>query len=348
MHDIVKDYYGKVLTSSEDLQTNACCTDDNLSPTLKAILANIHADVMARYYGCGLVTPELLHNCHVLDLGCGAGRDCYAIAQMVGEHGSVIGVDMTEQQLAVATQYIEYHRDKFGYQQTNTQFLTGYIEQLDQLNIADNSIDVVVSNCVINLSPDKNAVLREIFRILKPGGELYFSDVYADRRVPSHLRDDPLLYGECLSGALYWNDFEQLAKTIGFIEPRLVTSRAIAINNEDVAQRLGQIKFVSATYRLFKASKLETVPQDYGLSVTYQGSIPEHQLKFDLDQDSRFISGQVTKVSGNTWHTLQQSRFKSHFVFNGNFSTHHGIFSSKNTHSSLDFSTATITKGCCQ
>ena len=135
MHNIVKDYYGNVLTGSDDLQTNACCTDDNLSTLLKSILTNIHDDVMTRYYGCGLVTPELLEGCHVLDLGCGAGRDCYAIAQMVGENGFVTGVDMTDEQLAVANQHSEYHREKFGYAKANTQFLKGYIDEALTLGI---------------------------------------------------------------------------------------------------------------------------------------------------------------------------------------------------------------------
>ena len=86
-------------------------------------------------------------------------------------------------------------------------FLKGYLEHLDELDLADASFDVIVSNCVINLSPDKRAVLAQAHRLLKPGGELYFSDVYADRRVPVELSNDPVLYGECLAGALYWNDF---------------------------------------------------------------------------------------------------------------------------------------------
>lgn len=329
MHDIVKDYYGNVLSGSEDLQTNACCTDDNLSNSLKTILSNIHDEVMTRYYGCGLVTPELLEGCHVLDLGCGAGRDCYAIAQMVGESGLVTGVDMTDEQLFVANKHIEYHREKFGYAKANTQFLKGYIEKLDKLNIADNSVDLVVSNCVINLSPDKHAVLKEVFRILKPGGEIYFSDVYADKRVPAHLKDDPLLYGECLSGALYWNDFENLAKSVGFTEPRLVSSRVITIDNDELADRLEDLNFTSATYRLFKVQNLEQDAQDYGQKITYKGSIPEYENEFSLDQNTIFTAQQSTKVSGNTWRTLQQSRFSQHFAFEGDFEKHLGIFDNR-------------------
>jgi ubiquinone/menaquinone biosynthesis C-methylase UbiE len=348
MHDIVKDYYGNVLNGSDDLQTNACCTDDNLSSSLKAILSNIHDEVLTRYYGCGLVTPELLEGCNVLDLGCGAGRDCYAIAQMVGESGCVTGVDMTDEQLAVANKHIEYHREKFGYAKANTTFLKGYIEKLNELDIADNSVDLVVSNCVINLSPDKHAVLKEIFRILKPGGEIYFSDVYADKRVPAHLKDDPLLYGECLSGALYWNDFENLAKSVGFIEPRLVSSRVITIDNDELASRLTDLNFTSATYRLFKAAELEQDAQNYDQQVTYKGSIPEHEAEFTLDQNTSFVAQQPTKVSGNTWRTLQQSRFNPHFIFEGNFEKHLGLFEISDA--AFDFSStkaSSNSSSCC-
>lgn len=348
MHNVVKDYYGNVLSGSEDLQTNACCTDDDLTPSIKKILSNIHDEVMMRYYGCGLVTPELLSGCDVLDLGCGAGRDCYAIAQMVGETGSVTGVDMTDEQLEVANRHVEYHREKFGYKEANTRFLKGYIEKLDELNIADNSIDVVISNCVINLSPDKEAVLREVFRILKPGGEIYFSDVYADKRVPAHLVEDPLLYGECLSGALYWNDFENLAKKSGFTQPRLVGSRAITIDNDELSQKLEDIKFTSATYRLFKANELEQDAQDYGQSVTYLGTIDDNESAFELDESATFEAQVSTKVSGNTFRTLQQSRLSSHFKFEGDFSKHHGLFDS--TDNTFDFISESSNKeasSCC-
>lgn len=347
MHNIVQDYYGNVLTGSEDLQTNACCTDDDLTPEVKAILSNIHDEVMTRYYGCGLVTPEELLGCSVLDLGCGAGRDCYAIAQMVGEQGSITGVDMTDEQLAVANKHIDYHREKFGYQQANTRFLKGYIEKLDELNISDNSMDLVISNCVINLSPDKYAVLKEVFRILKAGGEIYFSDVYADKRVPQHLKEDSLLYGECLSGALYWNDFENLAKEVGFVEPRLVSSRAITIDNDELAEKLGDIKFTSATYRLFKVQDLESSPQNYGQAVTYLGSIKDHSCKWALDENTIFVKGKVTEVSGNTWHTLKQSRFAEHFEFKGDFEKHQGLFDVNKHQFDFQGDTAEQNTSCC-
>src|SRR5690606_37504202 len=145
---------------------------------LKPLLGNIHPEVLSRYYGCGLVCPDQLAGCRVLDLGSGSGRDVYALAQLVGAEGEVVGVDMTEEQLAVAREHQTYHAETFGYD--NVRFVQGYIEKLDQTGLEPGSFDVIVSNCVINLSPDKDAVLKGVYNLLKPGGEFYFSDVYAD------------------------------------------------------------------------------------------------------------------------------------------------------------------------
>lgn len=101
---------------------------------------------------------------------------------------------------------------QIGFAKPNVEFKKGYIERLEELNLPENSFDIIVSNCVINLVADKKAVLAGAYRLLKPGGEIYFSDVYADRRVPVTLQQDPVLWGECLTGALYWNNFLQLAR----------------------------------------------------------------------------------------------------------------------------------------
>eukprot|EP00122_Pirum_gemmata_P002710 Pgem_evm1s2443 len=207
----------------------------------------------------------------VLDLGSGAGRDVYILSGMVGKDGFVVGVDMTDEQLEVANRHKDYHAKQFGYDQPNVEFKKGYIEKLNELNFPDNYFDIIVSNCVINLSPDKNAVLSEAFRVLKPGGELYFSDVYSDRRVPQELVDDEVLFGECLSGALYWNDFLTLSRKNGFNDPRLVSDSIITIGNKKLEALIGHIKFWSATYRLFKIPELENMCEDYGEAVVYKG-----------------------------------------------------------------------------
>lgn len=324
MHEEVQSYYGQQLQSSADLKTSACCDVSQMPQWLKPLLANIHPEVLSRYYGCGLVCPELLEGCRILDLGSGSGRDVYALAQLVGPRGEVVGVDMTDEQLAVANQHRDYHVELYGYD--NVHFMKGYIERLHELELEPESFDVIVSNCVINLSPDKDAVLAGVKSLLKPGGEFYFSDVYAARRVPESLRKDPVLYGECLGGALYWNDFLQLAKRQGFPDPRLVEDRPLEITDPALAPRLGKLRFFSATYRLFKLDELESDCEDYGQAVIYKGTVPNCAHAFVLDKHHFIETGRVFPVCGNTWRMLQDTRFATHFEFIGNFDTHYGIF----------------------
>ncbi len=324
MHDIVQDYYGRQLQNSADLKTSACCDISQVPQWLKPLLARIHPEVLSRYYGCGLVCPPLLEGCRVLDLGCGTGRDVYALAQLVGPTGLVVGVDMTDEQLAVAQQHQAWHAEAFGYD--NVRFLKGYIEKLDELDLQPGSFDVIVSNCVVNLSPDKDAVLRGVQRLLKPGGEFYFSDVYADRRVPDAVRNDPVLYGECLGGALYWNDFMRIAIRQGFADPRLTEDRPLEITDAALQPRVGNLQFFSATYRLFKLDELESACEDYGQAVIYKGTIPEHASSFELDKHHYIETGRVFPVCGNTWHMLKGTRFAPHFEFIGDFSRHYGLF----------------------
>jgi len=262
----------------------------------------------------------------ILDLGSGSGRDVYLLSALVGEHGEVVGVDMTDEQLAVANRHLDYHRDAFGYANSNVRFLKGYIEELDQLDLQDGYFDIVISNCVINLSTDKAKVISDVKRLLKPGGEFFFSDVYADRRIPASLAKDPVLYGECLSGALYWNDFINLGKRCGFTDPRLVESRPLTIENPAIEKTLGNIRFYSATYRLFNIDSLEPACEDYGQAVVYKGTLTNSPHRFALDDHHWIETGKVFPVCGNTWLMLEKSRFAAHFDFIGNFDTHYGIF----------------------
>jgi arsenite methyltransferase len=347
--EVVKDYYGKVLKSSKDLKTSACCDGGGVPVHLEGLLANVHEEVRAKYYGCGIAIPAALSGCRVLDLGSGSGRDAYLIAQLVGPSGDVTGVDMTDEQLATARSHIDWHTQKFAYQRANVRFLKGYLEKLDELGLEPASFDVVVSNCVINLCVDKLAVLRGAYDLLKPGGELYFADVYCDRRLSDEVRADPLLYGECLGGALYWNDFVPMAKQAGFLDPRLVTSRPITVENEAMRAKLGQAKFFSATYRLFKLDGLEPACEDYGQAVMYKGTIPEQSQAFALDGHHLIERGKVFPVCGNTWRMLADTRFRRHFDFIGDFSTHYGIFPGCGT--SIPFASSEPPKpssgGCC-
>lgn len=326
MLESIKEYYGKVLSSSDDLQTNACCTDEAMPEYLKPILSKVHDEVMMRYYGCGLVVPEQMAGLKVLDLGCGAGRDVYALSAMVGETGKVVGLDMTPEQLAVAKEYQQYHAEIFGHNKSNVEFILGNIDELDKLNYEDGYFDLIVSNCVINLVEDKQGVLKQAYRLLKDGGEMYFSDVYCERRVPDYLVKDEVLYGECLSGALYWRDFLEFSKTAGFTDPRLVKSRDLLIENPKLEEKIGHMNFYSATYRLFKIDGLETACEDYGQAVKYKGTIEHQPHEFNLDGHHKMETGKMFLVCGNTYRMLNQTRFNSHFEFYGNWDNHYGIF----------------------
>lgn len=334
--EVVKEYYGKVLKGSGDLQTSACCDAAEMPRYLTELIANVHDEVVSRYYGCGLCIPTSLKNCNVLDLGSGTGRDVYILSQLVGEGGSVTGVDMTAEQLATADAHRDWHAKKFGYAKSNVRFLEGYLENLDALDLSPGSFDVIVSNCVINLCMDKPAVLRGAYNLLKQGGELYFADVYCDRRLPDELRADPLLYGECLGGALYWNDFLPMAKQAGFLDPRLVSSRPIEIDNPEMRAKLGNARFFSATYRLFKLDDLEPACEDYGQAVIYRGGVFEQPETFILDDHHLIEKDRIFPVCGNVWRMLADTRFAPYFDFVGDFSKHFGIFPGCGTPSPFD------------
>lgn len=349
LHDTVRQYYGEALQGSADLRTDACCTPSAVPVHLKALLADIHPEVSGRYYGCGLVAPDLLEGLRVLDLGCGSGRDLYLLSRLVGEAGEVIGVDMTPEQLAVAERHQDYHRARYGYRRSNVRLIEGRIEHLETLGLKRESFDLIVSNCVINLSPDKPTVLAQAQALLKPGGELYFSDVYADRRVPPELAADPVLYGECLAGALYWNDFLHLARNAGFTDPRLVEDRPIGIADPLIAERVAPTRFYSATYRLFKLPGLEPDCEDYGQAVAYRGTLPRHPGAWSLDKHHHFPTDKVAPVCGNTQRMLYETRLRPHFDFLGDGGQHLGLFEGCGT--GLPFTAhedgRAVSGGCC-
>lgn len=326
IHESVKTYYGKELEKSEDLKTNACCTLEEPPRYVKEVLSKIHDDVLSKYYGCGLCIPDDIQGLKILDLGCGSGRDVYIASQLAGESGEVIGVDMTDAQLNVAQQHIDYHTEAFGYSTSNVKFIKGNIDMLDTLDLEPGSFDLIISNCVINLVENKSKVLKDIYNLLKPGGEMYFSDVYSDRRIPEELRKNETLWGECLSGALYWNDFLTTARKAGFTDPRSVKNSVITIENEELQNLVGNIKFFSVTYRLFKIEGLEQDCEDYGQAIMYNGSIPHVSQSFHLDDHHEFPIGKVMPVCGNTFKMIHDTRYKKYFSFYGSWDTHFGIF----------------------
>lgn len=322
----VSEYYGKLLASSGDLKTNACCASGAPPAWIASRLANVHESVSNRFYGCGFPIPHGLEGSTVVDLGCGTGRDVYVLAQLVGQAGHVHGVDMTEEQLAVARDTANWHADRFRYARPNTTFHRGYVEDLRAVGLADASVDVVVSNCVVNLSPRKDLVLAEVFRVLKPGGELYISDVFADRRLAPEVATDPVLYAECLGGALYQADFVSLAKRAGFSDPRVVSVSPISIRNDEIAGKVGAARFSSVTYRLFKLEGLDDQCEDYGQVATYRGGIDGAESIFWLDDHHAFERGRPERVCANTAAMLSSTRFARWFEVVGTKHTHFGLY----------------------
>ncbi len=172
--------------------------------------------------GCGnpVALASLREGETVLDLGSGAGFDCFLAADKVGEKGRVIGVDMTPEMIEKARE----NARKGNY--ANVEFRLGEIENLP---VADNSVDVVISNCVINLAPDKRRVFMESFRVLKPGGKLMLSDMVLVKELPDFIKDSIEAYIGCLSGAMMRDEYIEAIKAAGFQEVRIIDETSFPI-----------------------------------------------------------------------------------------------------------------------
>jgi SAM-dependent methyltransferase len=212
--------------------------------------------------------------------------------------------------------------DRFGYAEPNVLFHQGFIEDLSV--IESGSVDVIVSNCVVNLSPRKDRVLAEAARVLKAGGEFYLSDVVVDRRLPEAVAFDPVLHGECLGGAMYVADFEHLARQSGFDDPRVVERAPIEIRNDAIKAMVGAARFESVTYRLFKLEGADPQCEDYGQTATYLGTAGDRL--FVLDDHHVFEAGRPERVCRNTALMLGSTRFAKHFRVDGAADTHFGVF----------------------
>uniref|UniRef100_H2Y8E5 Arsenite methyltransferase n=1 Tax=Ciona savignyi TaxID=51511 RepID=H2Y8E5_CIOSA len=310
--DDVKEYYGKTLQTTGDLQTSMCTTPaQKMAKHVREALKLVHDEVTSKYYGCGIVVPECLEGMKLLDLGSGSGRDCFALAKLVGPDGFVTGVDMTDEQLAVANKHVEYHQKVFGFSKPNVKFVKGYIEKLGDAGIADESVDIIISNCVINLVKDKEAVLKEAYRVLKYGGELYFSDVYSDCILSEEVRSHKVLWGECVSGALQWKQLYDIAKSVGFETPRTLTVHPVEVHKPELKKVTGDAKFASVLYRLFK---LKPGFENEASQVIYNGSVTGFPDKLEFDRDYTFENGKAVTVDSVTSAILKQSRFADDFM----------------------------------
>ncbi|MBS3751558.1 MAG: arsenite methyltransferase [Anaerolineales bacterium] len=197
--------------SGEGAPNGGACCGPLYDPV---VLGDMPEDVTGGALGCGdpVTLAGLQSGEVVLDLGSGGGLDCFLAAELVGEEGRVIGVDMTEDMIARA----RCNKEKLGME--NVEFRLGQIESLP---VEEGTVDVILSNCVINLAPDKAPVFREAYRVLKPGGRISISDIVAGGPFPSHVREDPERWAECITGAIELEDYLDWMRAAGFEDVRV-------------------------------------------------------------------------------------------------------------------------------
>ena len=226
--EVIKKKYGKIAMAGGSCCCSSSCCGDSSSVDLSKSLGYSEADVQAvpdanLGLGCGNPTAfaELKPGDIVLDLGSGAGFDCFLAAQRVGSSGKVIGVDMTSEMIVKA----QANAQNYGY--LNVEFRHGDIEALP---VDNSSVDVIISNCVINLAPDKEKVFREAFRVLKPEGRMYVSDMVLLAELPEDLKNDKDLLAGCVAGAVLKEEYLGLLKKAGF-------SVEILAEDSDISKR---------------------------------------------------------------------------------------------------------------
>jgi arsenite methyltransferase len=205
----VSERYARAVTTGEQI----CCPTGYNFDELRTFIPE---EVLKASYGCG--TPAGLESVcggeTILDIGSGGGIDCFEASRRVGPTGRVIGIDMTDEMLAVARHNAPIVASNLGYPVSNVEFRNGLAEAMP---VEDGCVDLIISNCVINLAPEKPKVFREMFRVLRPGGRFTISDIVSDQPVPNYLVHDAEKWGNCLSGALQVGDYITKMVEAGFL-----------------------------------------------------------------------------------------------------------------------------------
>ncbi len=288
---IVTERYSKASAQKEE---NLCCpkgyTGDETS--------HIPETVIETAYGCGNPTGfnTLKGGETVLDLGSGAGIDCFIASKKVGKDGKVIGIDMTDDMLEKANKNKKLVAESLGYD--NTEFKKGHLENIP---LEDNSVNFVMSNCVINLSTDKEKVFNEIFRVMKDNGTFSISDIVSDKEVPQHLKDDEELWSGCISGSLTEKEYLALMEKTGFY--------GLTVFKQSVWKEIEGIKFKSI---VVKGHKLKRSKECVfiGQTATYTGPMK----KAEDDENHTFLRGIPQEVCTETAKRLSKEPYKKSFI----------------------------------
>ena len=233
----VKEFYSNAAITA---QASLCCPTDYQADDV----SHIPADVLKISYGCGspVSKASIKVGETVMDLGSGGGIDCFIAAKTAGREGKIIGIDMTEEMLSRAEKNRKYVEKNLGY--SNIEFRKGLLEDIP---VDPESVDIIISNCVINLSTKKHKVFEEIYRTLKNHGRFVISDIVSDREVPEDMRSDKKLWGECISGAVTQQNLIKAIKSSGFY--------GISLEHDYVWKVVNGIKFSSITFRGWKFTK---------------------------------------------------------------------------------------------
>lgn len=258
LKSVVKEKYSAIAEQSAEQNASSCCGATSCcgGDDVYHIMADDYSQLEGYNpdadlgLGCGLPTAfaKIKEGDTVVDLGSGAGNDCFIARALTGEKGKVIGIDFTEKMIEKARENAE----KLGF--NNVEFRLGDIEQMP---LTANKADVVVSNCVLNLVPNKTAVFSEIFRVLKPGGHFSISDIVLQGNLPAKWREVAELYAGCISGAIQKNEYLSLIEQAGFSTITLQKEKEISIPDDILSQYLsadeisayksGAVKIVSIT-----------------------------------------------------------------------------------------------------
>ncbi|HSE83683.1 MAG TPA: methyltransferase domain-containing protein, partial [Thermodesulfobacteriota bacterium] len=289
--EAVRQFYGK---AAEEPQKELCCPTSY--PTED--ISHIPQDVIDRFYGCGspMSIADIKSNETVVDLGSGAGIDCFIAAKKVGSGGRVFGVDMTDQMLSVANECRPIVAKNLGYDVA--EFRKGFLEEIP---VEDKSVDLITSNCVINLSPDKKKVFSEMWRILKDHGRIVISDIVSEVEVPPHIRTNDKLWGECLAGALTEEQFIVYLEQAGFYGLQVLKK----VYWKDVEN----YKFFSVTVRGHKFEKRA------GCVYIGQRAIYQGPFKAIVDEEGHlFPRGEAVEVCTDTAEKLSKPPYAGMFI----------------------------------
>lgn len=243
LKEVVKEKYGQIADQSYYQNTTSCCGAGCGCSTDYVVMADDYSKLKGYVaeadlgLGCGLPTEFALikEGDTVIDLGSGAGNDAFVARSIAGEKGKVIGVDLTEKMIDKA----RANAEKLGY--NNVEFRLGDIENLP---VASNIADVIVSNCVLNLVPDKQKAFAETFRVLKPGGHFSVSDIVLRGELPEGLRKSAELYAGCVAGAISKNDYLYIIENAGFENIKIQKEKLITIPDEIAAAHLSKDEFI--------------------------------------------------------------------------------------------------------